>query len=368
MPLDKKSKLTQGARFIRPLWDLARWQDQWLRPYDKWVSKSYNEDRQFSDFVRHLLAKYLVPRFMDAAWFIDYNRGYQTHPETTLPIYQHWFVHIGSGQNIRTAEYLPVPLTKKVAHHFLEAPKTCSIPEAFRWGQVTAMGGNDRLLMALRPTRLMVLDKDKDEFCQSVIRFLIANPMLDMNQVGPLVDYIWNQKYTERRQFIERGRVETLPPPEPGFTLTGRTVDTLITQMERWHRQLGKEKKGGNRQWEHHKEIHDFEHLEGKDENIRIWRIEELLSSAELTDEGRTMRHCVASYAGSCEAGRSSIWSLSMETYDGRKRLITLEVDKSKQICQMRGLHNRAPDAKEKSIISRWAQKEGLLMRSQWGW
>jgi len=354
--LDKKSKMLQNDLYIKGLWDLVTWKEYWFRPYEEWKPRSYNAQRQFSSFIRHLLAKYEVPLFMDKAW---------TSAQKPF-LHQEWFHHIGSGKNIRTAVDLPVPLSKKAAHFFLKAPETCTIKEAFRWGQTMALGGSDRLLAAMRPTKLM--GYSHNDFCLSVIKFFIDNPMLDTNQIGPIVDYIWHQKFEGERVFIERGVLRTLPPPQPNFTMTGRTVDTLMAQMERWHRQLGKEKKGGKRQWEHNKSIRDFELIEGKKENTRIWKIEELLSSNELTEEGRYMRHCVASYSGSCESGACSIWSLSLENFDGRKKMISIEVDRSKQICQMRGKNNRTPDDKEKRIIQRWCTSEGLRMRVHGWW
>jgi hypothetical protein len=358
--LADNSKLLETKNFIKPLWDAASWHDEWVCSYETWEPKSHNMDRQFSSLVRHLLAKYHVPLFMDKAW-LDNNQAYHTR-------HQIWFIHIGIGQNIRTALDLPIPMTKMAAHHFLQAPATSSIEEAIRWGQVMSMDGSERLLRALRGTRLMIFDKDKESFCQELIRFFIANPMLDMAQVGPLIDYIWNQKYQEQHIFVDRGVINTLPPPQPNLSMNGRTIDTLMIQMERWHRQLGKEKKAGDRNWGHHKEIHDFEYVEGRKDNARIWRIEELVSSSELSQEGRAMGHCVASYSASCASGHCSIWSLSLETADGKKKMVTIEVDKMGYINQMRGKSNRSPDAKEKSIISLWCNKEKITVRSWKGW
>ena len=74
------------------------------------------------------------------------------------------------------------------------------------------------------------------------------------------------------------------------------------------------------------------------------------------------MRHCVASYESSCVFGRSSIWSLSLERSDGRrKRVLTIEVsNQRKTICQVRGKANRLPNHKELELIKRWAKQEQL--------
>jgi hypothetical protein len=48
-------------------------------------------NRQFASLVRHLLAEYPVPAFMDSVWF----KRTRT---------QNWFIHVGRGHSIRDAE------------------------------------------------------------------------------------------------------------------------------------------------------------------------------------------------------------------------------------------------------------------------
>lgn len=47
---------------------LARYHRAWLRPMEDWYPQSQNKRRQFGALVRHLLARYEVPFFMDGAW------------------------------------------------------------------------------------------------------------------------------------------------------------------------------------------------------------------------------------------------------------------------------------------------------------
>ena len=117
--------------------------------------------------------------------------------------------------------------------------------------------------------------------------------------------------------------------------------------------------------WEPFK-ISDFKLKTGKDSGTKTYRICQLLTSTELTAEGRDMGHCVSSYIGSCSAGRSSIWSLTIEDFVGNiKKLVTIEVDRSNVICQIKGKHNRSPETNEISIIKKWSTKEGLKL-SRW--
>ena len=94
-----------------------------------------------------------------------------------------------------------------------------------------------------------------------------------------------------------------------------------------------------------------------------VWRILELLSSRELEEEGRTLGHCVATYASSCQRRISSIWSMRRETATGVTRVLTVELNvKGNEIVQVRGLRNRLPDEKELAVLTRWARTAGLRM------
>ena len=349
--LEDNSDLLKEVIYIQGIAALANHHESWLRSPETWKVKKHNRDRQFSELARHLLAAYEVPFFMDSVWF----NGNVTH--------QDWFKHIGTGQNIRTAPDMPIPLTKKMAHHFLKAPRHYTIEEALRWGQVHALDGDKYLADALRGTRLTETFSN-DDFWINVIRFFIANPMLDVNHANPIIDYIWHQKYQNRRVFIEQGVAREIGPAQPNFSMRRRTPETLLRQVEAWHGELGREAKGGELEW-FGSEIGEFHTLEGSAEarNMKFWSIRELLSSDELIDEGRALGHCVSTYARSCHTGRSSIWSLEIEDENGRRKILTIEVaPQAKLIRQVRGKRNRSATPKEKNLLGRWAEQEGLRL------
>lgn len=351
--MEGRSKLLKSTRHVKGLVALSKEREKWIKPLEEWQPDTHNPDRQFSSLARHLWACYDVPLFMDSAWF---------HNNRTQ---QEWFMHIGSGNNIRTAANLPVPLTKMMAHYFLEAPESYSINAAFRWAQVHGLGGNQNLADALLETRI-VNDFRENDFWLSVLRFFIRNPMLDTVHVNPIIDYIWNRKYENRIVFVDAGVAEELGPEQPNFTMRGRSVDALLTAVEEWHKKLGREAKSGNLQWKKSPYEH-FSFVEGSKQgrNMKVWRIRELLNGAELVSEGRAMQHCVASYARSCHNGTCAIWTMDAETEEGMEKLLTLEINNAeKQIRQVRGKRNRRPTEKEKEIIQRWATREGLGMAS----
>ncbi len=347
--IEQNSDLLEDPTYIKGIEAIANHSESWIRPLETWHVKRHNRDRQFAELLHHLFVAYDVPPFMDSVWL------------TENEAYQNWYIHIGTGQNIRTAPGIPVSLTKKMAHHFLKAPKQYTVEEAIRWGQVHALGGNKRLMEALRGTRMLGNFKN-DEFWLNVIRFFVANPMLDVSHVHPIIDYIWNQKFENQRVFVERGVVEEHDPPQPNFSMNGRTPNTLLRQVNEWHRQLGKATRGGHYEWPQ-SEISEFHFRVGSEKkgNLKYWHIRELLSTDELIYESRKMKHCVSSYARSCYSGKKSIWTVESEDGNGRHKALTVEISRPENLIrQVRGKRNRLPTLREKFLLERWAAEEKL--------
>ena len=343
-----------GNTWIDGLLALAHSWRSWLRPIEEWTLRTHNTCRQFASLARHLLAEYPVPAFMDGVWFLGVG-------EAALQR-QRWFSHIGLGNSIRTAD-TPIPLTKRMAHYFMQAPGDCTVDQALRWGQVVGLGGTPRLARAIMATRLGEHFED-DDFWITVIRFFIDNPMLDLVHVGPIIDYLHDQRFVSREEFVAAGVFERRPPAQPNLTMKGRNPATLLRQVEQWHRQLGKEADLIKGNWAS-SGIGGFDGIEGREgsASLRRWTIREILSGRALVIEGRLMQHCVASYAHSCARRVTSIWSLQMENHEGRQRILTVEVRlPSKTMCQARGKRNAMPDAKGKDILRRWAAQEGLKL------
>ena len=322
---------------------------QWLRPLEDWRVKSHNARKQFSSLLRHLLVRYDVPLFMDSAWLRRDQGSYRMRD---------WFLLIGNGGSLRK-ESTPIPLTKSMTHHFMQTPAAYSIEGAFRWGQVHALGGDRRLSDALVATRLGDSFENGD-FWQTVIRFLAHNPMLDRVHVGPIVDYLQNQRFERRWVFTAPGVREEQPPPQPNLSMRGRRVETLLRQVDAWHDELGRVNRTEGLRWEA-SGIPPLEFQAGtQGKSLRSWRTRELLSSEELYREGRAMHHCVGSYAASCARGACSVWALEVEDFQGLEKLQTVEVNRHKVIVQSRGCYNRLPNQQEFEMLNRWAQQAGL--------
>lgn len=347
--LETKTDFLKDAAYVRGIDYLVTHSCSWIHPLAMWTPKTHNTARQFASLARHLLARYPVPAFMDSAWLSGNDKQ------------QKWFIHIGQGGNIRTAPSLPLALTKKMAHCFMQAPEHLTAKGALRWAQIIALGGSRQLAQAINETRLARSFKD-NEFWETVLQFFIRHPMLDVMHVNPIVDYIWNQKYEDRGGHLVDGVVRQNRPVQPNFTMRGRTADSLLRQVEQWHGRMGRESSAGDLYWRRAL-IGEFKYIEGapKSGNQKLWTIRELLSSRELIAEGRQQRHCVASYARSCFKRTISIWTMELAELNGVSKRLTIELSlPSKTIYQVRGRRNRLADGKERDVIRRWAQQEGL--------
>ena len=381
----------EGNTFLDAFAELARHHENWIRSPNEWRPGSHNARRQFSSLVRHLFARYEVPTFMDSAWF----QGQVVEAR----IEQDWFLHIGGGQNLRTAD-VPVRLSKMMAHHCLQAPDGLTVREALRWGQVIGQSGSESLAREIITSPIGSTFENED-FWSSVILYFVKHPMLDPAMVGPLIDYITNQKYVPQENILPGGRMEFGPPPQPNFSVKARSIEKLIAQMEDWHHQLAELPEAPDQEDQQiaedtprkraRRRYHAWsstgirpymqEEAFGSDgKPTRMWTVQELLSVRELAAEGSAMNHCVKSYAKSCKQGQVSIWSLQVVEDERRVRVLTVAVESnSRKINQIRGRFNMAPGnvkkkgqaaklenrekrylARSMEILQRWMSREGL--------
>jgi len=345
------------AYYIDGLIRLHKRRRQWIRPVSEWRPGRHNPRRQFSSLARHLLAKFDVPLFLDSAWLRG-DRGAHR--------FRDWFIHIGGGHNIRTAKTL-YPMTKMTAHHFVHASDDVTIEGALLLADVLALGGTQRLASALAATRLgMGIERDPQRraFWLSVYRFFIANPMLDLRHAGPIIDFLAFQKFETQEVMIGPGEAEIRQPTQPNLTMTRRTPESLLRQVEAWHGELRLIRANDKRYWKP-SGVRGFAMRTGpkdRPDEQTYWKLRELLSGQELIDEGRRLKHCVATYARSCARGACSIWSLQRQRglEDRGTPMLTIEIDAKGTVVQARGLSNRWPSAQEKAVLDAWMREAGL--------
>jgi hypothetical protein len=317
----------EGNTLVEGLVALAHHYAHWLQPVDHWRPQSREPRTQFGQLARHLMARYEVPTFMDVVWFRSDEEARRQ---------QAWFVHLGAGQNIRRAD-LPLVLSKKQAHHFLSAPEHYTVEEALRRAQVLGHGGNEALADALIKTRLGRSFSD-EAFWNSVVLFFVRLNDLDLERVGPIVNYIYHQK------FLRDGDEA---PPDPNFSMKSRSLPKLLKHVKAWEERWTREallqpiqpKDKSKRKFSH------FE-CEEKDERsgrMLLWSIQELTTARALAKEGDEMNHCVASY--SSKLGDLSIWSLQVRDGERTRRVMTVSIDNEEcTVTQAKGRFNVSPD------------------------
>ena len=351
-----------GNSFLDALLMLALRHEQWQSAPEAWRSSADSPLRaQFGSLSRHLLSRYPVPPFLDTAWFEGFSpEGWQ---------HQDWFIHIGNGQNIRRAT-LPLRLTEKAAHHFLQAPDDSSIVAALRRGQTLALGGDTYLADAIAASRLGSILPD-EAFWQSVIHWLVNNAQRDTAHVAPIVDFLFAQKFGEPIRPGVGGPLTYHDAPEPGLSMKGRTFAALQRRVEEWHEQLARDARKPRSEWEPCG-IAPF-HVQEADthKTLCTWTIVELTNSRALQEEGREMRHCVYTYANACVNGTTGIWSLRIRPEKDVKtrRLLTVEINLARRaIVQVRGHCNQTLGTHRGNgrmrtageMLRRWAQEQRL--------
>jgi PcfJ-like protein len=322
--------------YIRALFRAAHQEHLWIRSPLGWRPRDPGLAAQFAELVRHLFAVYAVPRFLDAVFHGPGLLGY-------VP----WFYEVGIGRSIRTAPCMTAPLTRKMVHHFLHAPDLCTPVRAIRWGQVMGLDGSERLFRAIANTWMgrELRRPVEEERWLAVLQWLASHPEVSANNVGPLFDYV------EAHQ------------QDGGFSLKHQTPASLRRRVQGWHTDLHREQQpdgycefqpcgvsGGS--WE-----------SGEEPDTGVRTLEELLDSKRLWEEGRAMRHCVASYVPAVLARRSAIWSLKIARAGVTRRALTIELDvRTSTIVQARGPQNRSPQAEERRILALWARENDLTL------
>jgi hypothetical protein len=316
----------------------------WVRGIEGWTKKSHNTYKQVKSLIEHLFCKFKVPEFMFQAW-TDKSDNF-THIE--------WFLQITEGKSARDLYQFPIPATRKIAHAFINTPfPGYSVSDAVRRSQIIGLGGDPRLADAILMSRLRN-SFNNNVFWETVFQFFINTPMLNLDEVGTVIDYINEMKYVQRHHIVNGVRV--YGPQMPGFSMKGRNMDALIEATHAWHKELGKESKLDLTATWKDSPIRPYRVQEGNPERfLRIYEIIEITSAKELHAEGKTMHHCVFSYLHSCIKGNCSIFSLRLNG----DRMATIEI-RNNAIVQVRGSRNSKVVEKAALLISNWAYEERL--------
>jgi len=295
--------------------------------------------------LRHLFVKYPVPAFLVEQWYTTTSD--RNHRLARLK-WMCWLILMGQGGSLaRAGTALGWTAPRGLQTLLLDMPGGRSPNEACCEAVLRRLGGDDRDVRRILRNEALVFDPTTEfvewsdqVFWEATARWMITNreAMSDAD-----ADAILAWAVHEHTEAQRHGAVP--------FSWSGRGVRATLARSLDYQRRAYRPDGHGpleRLKWQHH----------GWDRVIAAgaagtWSFVELTSSDELSLEGRAMHHCVSSYAGSCAAGGSAIFSMQR---DGR-RVLTVEVTPAtKRIVQMRGACNRPATHTEKEVISQWAR------------
>jgi len=326
--LEKYSLLVSGEDYIQVVFNMVKFSMHWRKNVFEWKPSSRRGFIQLNELAFYLFCQYTVPEFLYKAFFEKSNR-----------VFIHWFIHIGTGKKIKELPSMPLSFTQKMGHYFLQAPSRLGVTEALRWAQVKGMGGNDALAERIAFSWMGSKPYGDEPFWETFIRILISGGMFDHEVITGLIDYVRDTK----RQ-------------NAGYNLKGRTLSSLLKQSEEWHKRASYMK--DNQVW-NSCGLYSYkaEITQGK------VVMEELTAAQLLADEGRTMKHCVATYTPYCVNGKTAIFSLRKYEFGLVDILATIEVNlATKTVMQAKAKLNRKINEEATKHLTAWAKKNGLMV------
>jgi len=302
---------------------------KFIREPRDWKPKSHNLSKQKISFINWVYQKYPVPDFMYEVFTRDDPAGIHDHLK--------WFLTITQGGSFAKCQNL---LTKKEAHLFLNAPDNNSINENLWWSKCKSLDINDRMTRAV-VKRFFVNIPVTDSFWLSLLTLIKNEEKIEVSVVSDVMDFL--------RAQMRRGT----------FSLKGRTFGSLIKLSNKWHRDMQLRRFGDqNLTWAPF-EIPDWK-FTNKQTKI-VWSVNQLLSSKELWSEGRRMKHCVASYGHRCVDGTSAIFTMvSSDHFNTDEKHLTIEINRNKQLTQVRGRMNKAPQGEPLLMLRKWMNINGV--------
>lgn len=326
--------------------------DHIIRPLSAFTNRSYNQDKQVADLIRHLYVKYPVPFFMYDVMRKDYKAKHGMHADYIL-----WFLALAQGQSF--TKLVKPHMTAKEAHVFLSAPSNC-INENVWWAKLKVAGIpvslNRRLIERIFKNR--DYKKDVERMNELIHFFANYHHELDKDSTDEIIDFIvW-----------KLGN-------EPEFRFKGRTASSMVKMSNEWHELMQRAKLGKHVEW-NSMGIPRWEYFD----KTTMWVMEELCTNKELAAEGKKQRHCVYGYVNSCLNGQCHIFSLRShyavrtgEDAEGNPQYhvvdetgrVTIEI-RGSNIVQVRRHLNAPATPQENYVLRMWAGSKGIGFGSRW--
>lgn len=340
---------------------------EWVRELEALEISGKSPESKMISIIKHFNVKYPIPRWLYEIMLPKrvitpvagragrgHHNVYVQMPQVgSIPIF-HYFANGGSVKKALKQKLIPSIMTAKMNHFFLTKSQIgMTIPEAVRYAQVMCLGGDRRIWKEICQSRLQnfqTLEEDpemamwtpSEDWWITVIDWICRQPMLNPEQIGPLIDFLVQKKTDDFT-----------------FQMAGRTAQNLITEMERWHENLSRVKLMTKTHYESSGFKSGFWNRKDQFGMDEVVRVVEILTAQELKAEGKALQHCVVSYAGMIEKGAVSIWSYRIND----KRILTLEVyNSNRSVVQVRGKLNRLMTKSERHMVVSWCNLAGLTL------
>jgi hypothetical protein len=309
--------------------------------------------------ARHLFARYPVGEHLEHVW-VDSS---ELAPEE-IRLRKRWYI-VAAGGGALYKEGAGEWLTRKEVHAFLNPMPNLSFEAAFWQAIARSYTGDPDIVMRIARSKMAGTRRPDLGFWREAVRFFCAHPTT-VDEMDDLHDYL---AHCHRQ--------------DPEFDFKGRTLAALRRLMQEWHHDLAairrieeaRRRAPGARRRPRAQSSVDDSRWAGAPISNWSWiakgeprarpeeyHIIQLRTAADLVAETRAMHHCVSSYAGKCIAGNASIWSLRRRRAGNDERLLTIELDPTRRVVQVRGFANRAATGEELMILRRWAKAHAILL------
>lgn len=301
------------------------------------TSGPYPRRATWRQVLQHLLGPYPVPAFLldDVA---DAHLGIHR-----IAHEQVWKVHaaaaIAQGRSFDTLigdRALPVPLTRRMVHLFVNHRTATTTAHAARAAQVRGRGGHAFVLDALLNSPLAVIQP--------------RDGLVNEAWVAELIDWMCRTRDVVGRGLADtvRGLVglrrEGVPVDVSGrsYASVRRTTKDYLARVAARGVPAGAPTGYLASAWE---------------DADGAWSVVTLERQEQLVEESQHMRHCAHFYGRLVRNGSVALLSLRLDGH----RLLTMEVVRaSSTLIQVKGFANRPPTPEESAQVRRWAAQHQL--------
>ena len=339
---------------VEALVNLARHRHAWIRPLDAWTGSEAWGPGAVGSLAQHLTARYPVPTFLASAW-------HARTPYTRAAC--DWYLGHASGRPFRSLP-LPIALSRAMEHVFLQSPAHHGVVYALRRAELVGLRAKPALVDAALRTRLAA-DLSHGEFWRSFWRFCITR-RVPAWEVERLVEWLHAIRHRYSRVDGPDGPV-VQRPADPGFSLEGRTLASVLQLMEEWY--AARARADDHLAWRPSglRPLTLRYPPDRPGEPLAVWEVCELTTGAELRVEGDALKHCVATYSRTCADGHATIWSIRKRRGDTARSVATLEVDAEyRVVAQARAFRNRPVTGRARAVLRAWCSRERLRLRGGW--